>query len=438
MPKPMTVAAQSSNAALVVGGGIAGIQAALDLADQGIKVYLVERTPSIGGRMAQLDKTFPTLDCSACILTPKMVDASRHENIELMTYCELKDVSGSAGNFTVKVLKKARYVDMILCNGCGICLQKCPAKVPSEFEMGLGKRRSIYVPFPQAVPLIPVIERETCIYFIRGKCKACEKHCPTGAIRFDDVDEIVELNVGAIILATGFELTPTEGIEKQYGYEAHKDVITSLELERLVSATGPTEGHLKRLSDGTKPENVAFIQCVGSRDQNGNYYCSRFCCMASIKEAILIKQHEPDTDVSIFYIDIRAFGKGFQEFYDRAKTEFGIKFIKGMVGKITENPDTKKLVLRYENMEAGGLFEEEFDMAVLALGAVPSSTKLPIDLKTEDDEFLAVENAETDPVSTSVDGIFACGLSEGPKDIPDSVVQAGAAAMRAALTLRGA
>lgn len=420
--------------ALVVGGGIAGMQSALDLADQGIKVYLIEKGPSLGGRMAQLDKTFPTFDCSSCILTPKMVDVGRHENIELMTYNEVQEITGSKGNFHVKVLKKARFVNMEKCTGCGICIEKCPRKTPSEFDLGTGNRKSIYFPFPQAIPLVPVIDELSCTFFKNGKCKACLKHCPTEAIDFEQKEEIVDLNVGVIIYATGFDLyDPLK--TNDYGYGLYDDVITSLEFERLISSTGPNEGHLKRKSNGEIPENVAIILCVGSRSQISNWYCSRFCCMASIKQAILIKDHYPTSQVTLFYMDIRAFGKGFQEFYNRAKSEYKINFIKGKVGKVSQENGT--IQLRYENIDNGTLGEEDFDMVILAVGAEPSNRRYPIPLKVEDDGFIAVKDIHLEPVSTSIDGILIAGTVEGPKDIPDTVIQASAAALQASIILRG-
>ena len=418
--------------ALVVGGGIAGMQSALDLAGQGIKVYLVEKEPSLGGRMAQLDKTFPTLDCSSCILTPKMVDVSRHENIELMTYSEVQEITGSKGDFNVKVLKKARFVNMEKCTGCGICVEKCPRKAPSEFDMETGKRKSIYFPFPQAIPLIPVIDVKSCTFFKNGKCKACLKHCPTEAIEFGQESETTELNVGAIIYATGFDLyDPIK--TNDYGYGVYDDVVTSLEFERLLSSTGPTEGHLKRKSNGETPNKIAIILCVGSRSSIANWYCSRFCCMTSIKQAILIKNHYPETDVSIFYMDIRAFGKGFQKFYHRAEFEYNINFIKGKVGKVSQ--DNGLLQLRYENIDSGYLDEDDFDLVILAVGAEPSNREYPIPLQVEDDGFLSVKDIHLDPVSSNIDGVFVAGTVEGPKDIPDTVIQASAAAMQASIIL---
>jgi heterodisulfide reductase subunit A len=417
---------------LVVGGGIAGIQAALDLAEQGIKVYLVEKNQSIGGRMAQLDKTFPTLDCSSCILTPKMVSAAKHENIELLTYSEIKNVQGSAGDFTVKVLKKPKYVNEDLCTGCGTCVQKCPYKAPSEFNMNLGERKVIYFDFPQAVPLIPVIDTENCMYFKKGICKVCEKFCETKAVDFNQQPKEVELNVASIVLATGFELEDPKK-KPMYGYGTHTNVYTNLEFERLVSATGPTAGQIIRKSDNNHPKSIAFIQCVCSRDTLTNFYCSAFCCMGSVKEAILAKEHLPGVDCTIYYMDIRAFGKGYQEFYDRAKEEFDIKFIKGRPAKIEEDSSSKNLILWYEDTEAGTMNKVDTEMVVLAVG----TKMLPVDsimpLPVDEDRFVRLKDPSLDPVTTTVEGIFAAGLATGPKDIPDSVTQAGAAAMKASI-----
>ena len=422
---------------LVVGAGIAGMQTSLDLADQGIKVFLVEKNPSIGGRMSQLDKTFPTLDCSSCILTPVMVDVGRHENIELMTYSEVESISGTEGEFTALVRKKPRYVNMEKCTGCNICVLKCPYKVDSEFDMSMGKRKVIYIPFPQAIPLVPTIDAKSCKFLEDGKCGVCKKHCPTEAIEFEQKEEMVELNLGAIIYTTGFNLYDPSG-EQDYGYAIHEDVITNMEFERLISSTGPNQGHLKRPSNGEVPKKVGIILCVGSRSQleQHNWYCSRFCCMISIKQAILIKDHYPDTDVSIFYMDIRAFGKGFQEFYERAKYEYDINFIKGKVGKVS-NGKGNFLNIRYENVLINKIVEDEFDMIVLAVGTETANKQYPVPLELADDGFISVRDIHIDPVTTNIDGILVAGSSEGPKDIPDTVIQASAAAMRASVILKG-
>jgi len=419
---------------LVIGAGIAGIQAAIDLADQGFTVYVVEKNPSIGGRMAQLDKTFPTLDCAACIMTPKMVDAGRHPNIRLLTYSEVKEVGREGKNFKVKILKKPRYVDEKKCTGCGACVPLCPVEIPNEFDESMGVRNAIYVPFPQAVPLIYTIDREHCL-----ECELCQNVCMAGAINLQQQPEEMEVEVGAIIVTTGFDLFDARKKE-EYGFGLYDNVITGLALERLLSASGPTGGHVVRPSDGKIPKKVAFIQCVGSRDEkSGNLYCSRVCCMYATKEAELVKEHVPGVDVTIYYMDIRAFGKGFEEFYQRAKSEFGIKYVKGRVAEVLENPASNNLFIRAENIESGELIEDEVDMIVLSTGLVPAATNdfekiLP--LKMGDDNFFVTANPKVDPVTTNVDGVFIAGVAEGPKDIPDSVSQASAAAMKASIFLQ--
>jgi len=423
-----------TKAGLVIGAGIAGIQAALDLADQGFVVYLVEKNPSIGGRMAQLDKTFPTLDCAACIMTPKMVDAGRHPNIKLLTYSDLKEVRRKGKNFMVKILKKPRYVDEKKCTGCGACAQLCPVEIPNDFDERMGVRNAVYVPFPQAVPLIYTIDRDHCL-----ECELCQNVCLAGAINLQQQPEEMEVEVGAIIVTTGFNLFDATKKE-EYGFGVSDNVITGLALERLLSASGPTGGHVVRPSDGKIPKKVAFIQCVGSRDEkSGNLYCSRVCCMYATKEAELVKEHVPGVDVTIYYMDIRAFGKAFEEFYQRAKSEFGIRYVKGRVAEVQENPASNNLLIRAENIETGELVEDEVDMVVLSAGLVPAATNdfekiLP--LKMGDDNFFVTANPKVDPVTTSIEGVFIAGVAEGPKDIPDSVAQASAAAMKASILLK--
>ena len=322
--------------ALVIGGGIAGIQTALDIADAGYEVDIVEKTPSIGGRMSQLDKTFPTLDCSACILTPKMVDAAAHEKITIYTYSEVDKVTGFVGDFTVDIRKKARSVDATKCTGCGVCQEKCPSKKSlSEFNRGLNTRSAIYTPFAQAIPNVPVIDRDACLKFKTGKCGLCEKVCQAGAIDYTQQDEIVTQKYGAIVVATGFDTIKLDKYD-EYAYNQSKDVITSLELERIMNAAGPTKGHLERLSDGKAPKEMVFIQCVGSRcsDDRGKSYCSKICCMYTAKHAMLIRDKYPDVNVTVFYIDVRTPGKNFDEFYRRAVEEYGVNYIKGQVGKV--------------------------------------------------------------------------------------------------------
>jgi len=426
-------------AALVIGGGIAGIQASLDLANMGFKVYLVEKTPSIGGHMAQLDKTFPTLDCSACILTPKMVDVARHPNIKLLAYSEVKNVEGFIGNFKVKVVKKARYVDETKCTGCGTCAEKCPVKkIPNEFDLGLGYRSAIYVPFPQAVPLIYTIDKENCLYFTKGVCKVCEKYCPAGAIDFNQKDEEIELDVGVIIVATGYDLFDPKQ-KPEYGYGKYKDVITNLEFERLLNAAGPTGGKILRPSDGKEPKKIAFIQCIGSRDHRvGNPYCSRICCMASIKHAHQVKEKIPDAEVYVFYIDLRAFGKGYEEFLERTQNE-GVIFVRGKAAEVYQKPDTGGLVVKFEDTLLGEVMEMEFDMVVLAAGLIPrvdsDAIQKLLKISRSPDNFFLEAHPKLRPVETHTSGIYLCGCAQGPKDIPDTVAQASAAAAQAAIPL---
>jgi heterodisulfide reductase subunit A len=428
-----------SNSVLVIGGGIAGIQASLDLANRGTKVYLVEKTPSIGGRMAQLDKTFPTLDCSICILAPKMIECLRHPNINLLTYSEVKEVKGEAGDFTVKLLEKPRYVDAMKCTGCGTCMEKCPVKVPSEFDMGLGNRKAIYMPFKQAVPLVATIDTEHCLYFAKGICRVCEKVCPSKAVNFEQKPEENTVDVSSIILATGFDIFNPSAMS-EYGYGRFKNVIQSMEFERIISASGPTDGHLVRPSDGKEPKSIVFVQCVGSRSQHGEFpFCSSVCCVYATKESILTKEHAPETDVYIMYIDMRAVGKGFQEFVDRAREEYGIKYIKAHPGGIAEDPATRSLQIHYEDISTGEMKRLCADLVVLCPALIPKEGNKKIaeaiGLELDDYGFFKSRNSLTAPVDTNVAGIYVCGYCQGPKDIPESVAQASGAAARAAETI---
>jgi len=420
---------------LIVGGGIAGIQAALEIADSEHKVYLVERDPSIGGHMIQLDKTFPTLDCSACILTPKMSLVGAHPYIELMTYSEVEEVSGFIGNFKVKIRKKARYVDEDKCNGCGVCQEKCPWTADSEFDVGLAKRKAIYTPFAQAVPNIPVIDKEHCAYFLKGKCRACEKFCERDAINFEQVDQFVEIEVGNIILTTGYKLFDPTPLT-QYGYGRLDNVLTSLEFERLVNAAGPTNGKIS-LKDGTEPKSVAIIHCVGSRDANYHEYCSRVCCMYSMKFAHLVSEHIPEATVYEFYIDIRSAGKGFEEFYNRVLKE-GTTFFRGRPGEVTnvaETPEEKgKLVVQFEDTLVGRQRRIPVDMVILSCGLEPQQDAEEVarlfSVSRSADGFFLEKHPKLDPVATMTDGVFVAGCCQSPKDIPDTVAQASAAAAR--------
>lgn len=422
--------------ALVIGGGIAGIQTALDIADAGYEVDIVEKTPSIGGRMSQLDKTFPTLDCSACILTPKMVEASAHEKITLYTYSEVEKVTGFVGDFTVDIRKKARSVDMNKCTGCGVCQEKCPSKkAPSEFNRGLNTRSAIYTPFAQAIPNVPVIDREHCIKFRTGKCGVCSKVCQAGAIDYEQQDEIITQKYGAIVVATGFDVIRLDKYD-EYAYSQSPDVITSLELERIMNAAGPTGGHLERMSDHRPPKNMVFIQCVGSRcaDSRGKSYCSKICCMYTAKHAMLIRDKYPDVNVTVFYIDVRTPGKNFDEFYRRAVEEYHVNYIKGQVGKVAPQPDGTLLVQGVDLLDNRQILIEA-DMVVLAAAIEPNpdvrriATMLTASIDTNN--FLTEAHPKLRPVESPTAGIFLSGVCQGPKDIPETVSQAGAAAVKA-------
>lgn len=424
---------------LIVGGGIAGIHAALTIADSGKKVYLVEKEPTIGGHMAKFDKTFPTLDCAACILTPKMSAVRSHPNIILWSYSEVSQVDGYVGNFKVKVRRKPRYIDEELCVGCYECIEKCifkKAKFEDEFNIGLSQRKPIYIPFPQATPLVALIDPETCTEFRTGKCKkTCVDACERKAIDFKQKEEIKEIEVGAIILATGFKVFDASRVPR-YGYGKYPNVFTSLEIERLVNASGPTGGEV-RLKDGRKPTSVGIIHCVGSRDINTNRYCSRLCCMASLKLAHLIKERT-GAEVYNFYIDIRAAGKGYEEFYDKLLKE-GIHFIRGRVAEVSDWTMTAdeegKLVIRAEDTLIGVVRRIPVDMVVLAVGLEPSADADDIrrmfNISCSYEGWFLERHPKLAPVSTFTDGISLAGACQGPKDIPDSVAQAGAAAAEA-------
>jgi heterodisulfide reductase subunit A len=436
--KPSSMS-QKIGAVLVVGGGIGGIQASLDLAESGYKVYLVESSPAIGGVMAQLDKTFPTNDCSMCILSPKLVECGRHRNIELLTYSDLAGIEGEPGRFKFSVRKRARSVNEGLCTGCGICQEKCPWKTDSEFEVAIGKRKAIYIPYSQAVPNIPVIDRELCVYFRKGTCRACEKFCPSHAIDFEQQDEIVELEAGSIILAPGFDKFEA-GLKPEYGYGRFPNVVTSIQFERILCASGPFQGHLQRPSDGREPKSIAFIQCVGSRDVSGGRpYCSSVCCTYAIKEAIIAKEHAEDVKPTIFYIDMRTYGKDFDKYLERAKAEYGVRLIRSRISAVEQNFKTENLMIRYE-AEEGGLFTEEFELVVLSVGLSPprEAVELADKLGIELNRYNFVKTSQFKPTETSQPGIFVCGAFSGPKDIPDTVMQASAAAANSSVLLSSA
>jgi heterodisulfide reductase subunit A len=428
--------------AMVIGGGVAGIQAALDIADGGQEVILVEKSPSIGGHMAQLSETFPTLDCSQCILTPKMVSANTHPNIKLYAYTEVESVSGYIGNFTVTLKKKASYVDNSVCTGCGICQEKCPQKkILSEFNEGLGTRKAIYVPFPQAVPNKPVIDKENCTYFKTGKCKACEKFCGPKAIRWDQTDEFINVDVGAIVVATGYDLyninkkaeeSETKGYG-EYGYGKYPDVIDGLQFERIVSASGPTFGEVKRPSDGKVPETVVFIQCVGSRDDaKGTGYCSKICCMYTAKHTMLYKHKVHHGKAFVFYMDIRAGGKNYDEFVRRAIEEDGAIYLRGRVSKVYQEGD--KLIVKGADTLSGAQIEIAADLVVLATAMTAQPDIVPLAQKLgvgyDRYKFLSEAHPKLRPVETNSAGIFLAGACQAPKDIPEAVAQASAAASK--------
>ena len=421
-------------ATLIVGGGIAGIQAALEIADAGHKVYLVEKEPSIGGHMAQFDKTFPTLDCSACILTPKMVSTGSHPNIELLTYSEVTNVDGYVGNFSVTIKKKARFVNEEDCTGCGICQEKCPKKVIDDvFEAGLGFRKAVYTPFPQAVPKYPVIDKENCIYFERGTCKACEKFCPTGAINFEQQDTEVTVDVGNIILATGYDLFDARRIP-QYGYGRLANVFTNLEFERLSNAAGPTNGKIVLRDGVTEPKTVGIVHCVGSRDRNYNNYCSVICCMQSLKFAHIVHERT-GAKVYNFYIDMRTAFKDYDEFYQRVLEE-GTMFIRGKVAEITDAArlpgEEGKLIIQVEDTLMGKQRRIPVDMVILSAGLEPRKDDIAklFGISCSSNGWLIEKHPKLDPVATMTEGIFIAGCAQGPKDIPHSVVQGSAASAR--------
>lgn len=429
-----TIEVPVTNKALVIGGGIAGMNAALDLAEMGFKVYLLEKGESIGGHMAQLDKTFPTLDCSICIEGPKMVDVGRHPNIEIISYADLLSVSGFIGNFKVRIRKNPRYVIAENCTGCGECKDVCPIEYPNEWDMGLGVRKAISVPFEQAVPLVYTINRDYCI-----ECYKCVDACGARqAINFDQKPEEIELEVGAIIVATGYDIyLPYDN--QLYGYGKYTNVITSLEFERLILAAGPTGGKVVRASDGQKPHSVAFIQCVGSRDTNKYPYCSNFCCMYTLKHVVQLKEkYKEDVEVYVFYMDMRTNFKGFEEFYQRAR-ELGVNFIRGRVSRILEVPETKNLIIHAEDANLGMPIEIEADMVVLATAAIPKrgteEVARILNLTRGADGFFMESHPKLKPLDAPTDGIFLAGACQGPKDIPYSVSQGCGAAARAATVL---
>jgi heterodisulfide reductase subunit A len=422
--------------ALVIGGGIAGIQASLDIANTGHKVILIEKDPSIGGHMSQLSETFPTLDCSQCILTPRMVEVAQHPNITLYSYAELESIEGFIGNFKAKIRRKSKSLDEKLCTGCGLCTTKCPVKkIPSEFNEGLGMRTAIYVPFPQAVPNKPVIDREHCTYYLKGKCRICEKVCPTQAIRFDQKDTIEEVEIGAIVLATGFSVKQPDFFP-EYGYGKYPDVITGLQFERLASASGPTLGEIRRPSDSKVPQNIVFVACAGSRDEaKGIPYCSKICCMYIAKHAMLYQHKVHGGKSYVFYMDIRAGGKNYEEFVRRAIEEDGVNYVRGRVSRIYEK--NGKLIVKGVDTLLGAMpVDIEADMVVLATAGVANNDAEALAQKLHVSydayKFFAEAHPKLKPVETNTAGIFLAGACQAPRDIPESVSMASGAAVKVA------
>ena len=412
---------------LIIGGGVAGIQAALDLADD-YEVILVEKSPTIGGNMALIDKTFPTMDCSICILGPKMADVGNHENITLITNAEVTKISGYIGNFEVTITKQPRYVDEELCTACNDCVDICPVNVIDEYSGNLGWRKAIYIPYPQAVPASYIIDEKNCTGLSPLACGKCISECEKEAICYEDTEQTFDYDVGAILIAVGFEKFDASKIP-EYGWGVYPNVITTFEFERLINAAGPTDGELVRPSDLKRPKRIAFINCVGSRDKRFNPYCSNFCCMETIKDSLLIKEHWPDVEVVIFYIDIRAFGKGFEELYTRAREE-NVLFIRGRPGQIKENHETKNLIIFAEDISTETMLSQEFDMVVLSVGAEGSSKPIPFPIAKDEKGFYIEAHPKLRPVDTPTDGVFIAGGAESPKDIRESVTQASASAGR--------
>ncbi|MBD3157738.1 MAG: 4Fe-4S dicluster domain-containing protein [Candidatus Lokiarchaeota archaeon] len=427
-------------ATMVVGAGIAGISAALDLANGGFKVYLIEKEPSIGGNMARIDKTFPTLDCSSCILTPRMAEVEAHPNIELITMAEVEKVDGYVGNFEVTVKQRPRYVDVEKCTSCGDCAEVCPVDVPADFDANLTYRNAIYVPFAQSVPSAYVLDMDSCLGVDVVRCGKCQDECEAEAINYDDKEKLIEFTVGTIVVTTGYNVF--DATQKQeYGYLEFPNVVNIMEVERMLSSSGPTQGHVVRPSDLAEPEKIVYIQCVGSRDQQTNQYCSRVCCMTAIKQARMLRD-KTGADIYIFYIDLRTFGKGYEEFYEET-AEAGVNFIRGRVGEIQQDDETYNLIVRGEDTLLSKPMElEDIDLVVLSTGIVaPESVDKvakALNLSRSPDGFLLEAHPKLRPVETFGDGIFIAGMAQGPKDIPDTVAQAkGAASGAMALMGRG-
>lgn len=422
---------------MIVGGGIGGIQAALDLSESGFHVYLLDKSPTVGGTMAQLDKTFPTNDCSTCILSPKLVEIAGHPNIEIMTLCELLDLEGEPGHFKAHVQRKPRYINMEKCIACGQCAEKCPKKAPDLFNTELGKRKAAYIPFPQAVPLKYALDPDYCLYLTKKKCGICKKICPVDAVEFDQKAETFDLEVGAVILSPGFELALTKK-DGEHGFGRYPNVVTSLQYERMLSATGPYEGHLRRPSDGVTPRKVAWIQCVMSRDVSRNRpFCSSVCCMHAAKQAVLTRSHLPESETVIYFMDVRAHGKGFDEYVERAASGYQVQYRRSMISQVYLNPQNDNLIIETFDHHLNNTLEEEYDLVVLSSGFQPGkgwktlADRLGVSLNPYG--FACGDFDE--PVSTSRPGVYVCGVIESPKDIPETVIQAGAAASEASTLL---
>jgi heterodisulfide reductase subunit A len=410
-------------AVLVVGGGIAGIQASLDLADSGFKVYLLDESPTIGGTMTQLDKTFPTNDCAMCILAPKLVTAGRHPNVELITGAEMRRVEGEEGHFQVSLTRKPRYIDEEKCTGCDVCARECPVEAIDEYDEGLSERTAIYVKYAQAVPLVYAIDRDKCI-----GCGTCQEVCKAGAVQYDEKEKEIELDVGSIILAPGFEEFDPR-LKGEYGYGRYSNVVSSIEFERVLSASGPYGGLVLRPSDGKVPRKIAFIQCVGSRDiELGNNYCSSACCMYAIKEAIIAKEHNSNLQCTIFFMDVRAYGKEFDAYYSRAEEECGVSFIRSRASHVEEIQESKNLLVSY--VKDGNPKTEEFNLVVLSVGMTPPkhAEQLAKTLGIKLNGYNFCQSETFSPLETSKPGIYVCGAFSSPKDIPESVAQASGAA----------
>lgn len=416
---------------LVVGGGIAGMNSALSLAKEGYQVYLVEKEPSIGGHMAQLDKTFPTMDCSACILTPKTAEVARNENIHLLPYSEVESVDGYVGNFEITIHHKPHYIDQDKCTGCGACAQDCIVECGNEFDLGMKSRKATYIPFPQAVPNKYTIDMKHCI-----KCGICQEICPVGAVNYEDKTSYSKIKVGTIILATGYDIFDPSVIT-QYGYGKYENVITAFQMERLLSSVGPTNGKVKRPSDKKDPKTIIFLQCVGSRDFNehGHKYCSRVCCMYATKQARQYKEKHPEARIYIFYIDIRAFGKGYEEFYNRAGLDYGITYVRGKIAEVYEDED-KNIIVRGEDTLLQRQIELKADLFVLSVALEPRADMNQLtrmfNVQKSEDGFIMEAHPKLGPIETLTEGIFIAGSVQSPKDIPDTVAQAKAAASSAA------